>query len=322
MPPPPASVRYDNRCLAAVQNTILILLGDQYAALCLSCIVQSCIVYCNCSGLGCSGNRGYQGVSSAGLLVAKLEERLPFLSIVMPKQLQRRFAKEFAALQTNAKQRVITSPYDLHATLMHIVALTQGTTAETVRERAWGITARSLLHPLPAGRDCDDAGIPVHFCVCSKWAELSVEEEIVKQAAAAFQSVANRRLTEHDFSASKCARLELQGEVLQAHSLSGHATEVIANRKVDRHGRNSQITSKSKESSAELTIKMIVLMQARSTAEAGPTVIRKGMTFEVHMQVGDSMQVIDLMRMDRYGDDPICVQEEYPALREFCVCEH
>ena len=101
------------------------------------------------------------------------EHKIPLLAMLLPAWVGERYPAQAAALAAN-EQRLV-SGYDLHATLHHLLHLGEsdvppeqqydswrvaGNVAESVR---WGV---SLLAEVPAGRNCDEAGIPPDFCQC------------------------------------------------------------------------------------------------------------------------------------------------------------
>lgn len=77
-----------------------------------------------------------------------LEERLPWLSIVLPKW----FSKEYPDLATNLKnnQDVVTSPFDVHATLQHLLLFPKTDTNHKTQ---------SLLTRIDPTRTCSQAGM-------------------------------------------------------------------------------------------------------------------------------------------------------------------
>jgi hypothetical protein len=103
----------------------------------------------------------------------RVAHKFPLLAMLLPRWLEEAHPAAVAALRAN-EQRLV-SAYDLHTTLHHLLHLGEsaqptaqqytswvaaGNISESVR---WGV---SLLDEVPAGRSCDDAGVPPEFCQC------------------------------------------------------------------------------------------------------------------------------------------------------------
>ncbi|KAJ7390456.1 hypothetical protein OS493_025157 [Desmophyllum pertusum] len=104
----------------------------------------------------------------------KLEQRLPFLSLTFPPWFKRNYPEHFAALAKNT--RIITSPFDVHATMKHLIAFPDKRFVET------GGVGASLFDPLPEGRACKDAGIPENYCPCLSWQPINISHPHVHEA--------------------------------------------------------------------------------------------------------------------------------------------
>lgn len=101
------------------------------------------------------------------------EHKVPLLALLLPAWVEERYPAVAAALRANEQR--LASHYDLFTTLHHLLHL--GESAAPLRDqyaawrRAGNVTAAvrwgvSLLDELPAGRSCDDAGIPTEWCGC------------------------------------------------------------------------------------------------------------------------------------------------------------
>lgn len=82
------------------------------------------------------------------------EERLPFLFMRLPFKFQNENPKIVSNLRKNLNR--LTTPYDLHITLKHIINLSLGKTK--LRKEAVGCPkCRSLFDEIPKVRSCFDA---------------------------------------------------------------------------------------------------------------------------------------------------------------------
>lgn len=94
-----------------------------------------------------SGDHGARIGSLRNSMQGSLEERLPWLSIVLPKW----FNKKYPDMTKNLKhnQDVVTTAFDVHATLRHLM---------TFPKIAPGQKTQSLFSKIVPHRSCADAG--------------------------------------------------------------------------------------------------------------------------------------------------------------------
>jgi hypothetical protein len=93
------------------------------------------------------GDHGSRNGEYRETMQGKLEERLPWFSMSFPPDFPRKFADQAANLRNN--QAIITSSFDVHATLRHIL---------TYPSIPVGEQTQSLFEKLPRNRTCNDAG--------------------------------------------------------------------------------------------------------------------------------------------------------------------
>ena len=93
------------------------------------------------------GDHGSRNDDVRNTMQGKLEERLPWLSISVPAWLEKKYPDITSALEHN--QRIISSPFDVHATLRHVL---------TYPEEPRGEKTQSLFRKLNYTRTCSEAG--------------------------------------------------------------------------------------------------------------------------------------------------------------------
>ncbi|XP_063529368.1 uncharacterized protein LOC134740717 [Cydia strobilella] len=136
----------------------------------------------------------------------RLEERLPFVHILLPPSFQTNYSLAYHNIKLNSKH--LTTPFDMFATISDLANL------ESIRNEK--ISARnkqnyadnrsiSLFLPIPKNRTCKTAGIDDHWCTCHKDRSLSVESDEAKDAAQFVVTHMNELLIGH----LECARLSL-----------------------------------------------------------------------------------------------------------------
>lgn len=149
-----------------------------------------------------------------------VEESLPFVFIVLPTWWREKFPTPWANLRRNS--RSLTTPFDLHETLLHILRSDE-LDEEFLKERSARASrdknvARGLswFLPIPDHRTCGMAGIPGHWCMCHLSRNVSVNDSVVRQAVRFLVTKLNEMVMEYP----QCAILELKS-ILDAKVWSG-----------------------------------------------------------------------------------------------------
>lgn len=94
-----------------------------------------------------------------------LEDRLPLLTFVFPQWFEVRYPNAVENIRNNAQR--LTTPFDLHHTLIDLVNLTTIEDDELkIRTRNIDATGQSLFMPVSPYRDCKQANIPQEYCTC------------------------------------------------------------------------------------------------------------------------------------------------------------
>lgn len=101
----------------------------------------------------------------------------------------------------------LTTPYDLYATLRHVINLSTDRKLET---NALGCRkCKSLFYEIPIERRCSDLNIPHDSCPCSL-VKINESEDVVQFAARHSVEILNKNLKKMKSEDGKsCSRLEL-----------------------------------------------------------------------------------------------------------------
>lgn len=107
----------------------------------------------------------------------KLEERLPFFSIKMPKDFQEKYPEAMRNLRLNSRK--LTTPFDINETLKNILKFDYEEIKSSARndgKKQWDPMPRgiSLFKSIPEERSCKDASIEAHWCSCLDWIDVDV----------------------------------------------------------------------------------------------------------------------------------------------------
>lgn len=109
----------------------------------------------------------------------RMEERLPFLIIRLPKWFRRQHERAYYNLLKNVRR--LTTPFDLHETLMDFTkpsSLIDQNVGRKLNDR--GV---SLFKEISDARNCDTAAIKSHWCTCQQSKKIETSSAVVKAAA-------------------------------------------------------------------------------------------------------------------------------------------
>lgn len=145
----------------------------------------------------------------------RLEERLPFVHILLPPSFRENYSLAYDNLKENSKR--LTTPFDIHATLSDLINL-NSIQNEEIRSRSKKNYALgksiSLFLPIPGNRSCHSAGIDDHWCTCHRNSKLQKESVESNEASVHLVEHLNSLLREY----RQCAKLTLK-EVLEVTEL-------------------------------------------------------------------------------------------------------
>ncbi|XP_012532726.1 uncharacterized protein LOC105834636 [Monomorium pharaonis] len=134
------------------------------------------------------------------------EERLPYIYIWLPEWFRQENPETYRALAVN--QNRLTSPFDLYEMLRDVL-ISGGGDADPSSGCS---TCQSLFTPVPRERGCQDAGVAHHWCTCTAFKSINVNDKIaiggvqkfldhVESIVKSYKDKKGRRL---------CARLKLK----------------------------------------------------------------------------------------------------------------
>ncbi|XP_035224001.1 uncharacterized protein LOC118196639, partial [Stegodyphus dumicola] len=237
------------------------------------------------------GDHGMRWGEIRKTYIGRLEERLPMLLIALPQDFKREYPAETRVLNINS-HRLVT-PFDLHATLVHILHLQEKWTLvnpdKVSEELAVNFTMRSksLFQPVPLDRSCDDAFIEEHWCTCEASLPVDTDNRNVKKAAKYLVSHLNNLLRAVK---KKCAVLKLE-------SISD--------------ARLWQPPSEHEGHSAEDNIFTVVIHTKPGNA-----------VFEGTVKMSPPHQQCELLgtisRLNLYGSQSSCINDA--VLKKYCFC--
>ncbi|KAF5399600.1 hypothetical protein PHET_06411 [Paragonimus heterotremus] len=263
----------------------------------------------------------------------KLEERLPLLSIILPKKFQRSWPQATRHLRTNVN-RLVTL-FDVHATLVHLLIKQYGSSqAHLNTRRPIPVHGRSLFKPISSNRTCAQAGIAPHWCTCLHWQDMNRPDRrsvrlpwsrkwptIVYLASNAVTTYVNQQVKHMRYrkitDVTGCSDLRL-GEILSSEQadLPQELLHFVHSKDVD--GRIPEYDERNAElNSVGSTILRLHLLLNPGKAHFEATVSLG----EAFMQDQSAIRILDINRLDVYEQQAKCLRsKQWPEFRRFCVC--
>ena len=230
----------------------------------------------------------------------KYEERMPYMGLRFPASFERKYPEVMRHLRTNVNR--LTTPYDIHATLLDILKYDSSVNLGNIRHR--GI---SLLKEIPRERTCVDAGVDAHWCVCLAWEAVATNDTNVKAAASAVVRLMNE-LT--DVRRQLCRILDLVRVT--------SAVRYAASDSILRYRGSKDFDLREADLSGIMSVSK-VLYQLTMVTTPGEGVFEATVTHDLN-QKQFSVNVTSISRINMYGEQPHCIAEELPHLRKFCYC--
>ncbi|XP_022213885.2 uncharacterized protein LOC111068599 [Drosophila obscura] len=214
-----------------------------------------------------------------------LESRLPAMFIYLPPWFRAHYPEYARALELNRNR--LTSNYDLHNTLKHIIELGDGRPLPKSHDCP---KCQSLFYPMDEQRTCEDAGIPEHYCTCVPYKRLSGDWP--RRIASRVIDRINEYLSGRNLSAI-CANLSLSYV---------HETEI----KIPLHQNfhDSQL--------AETAVYRTMFKVKQNSADFRATVVFNNITEAVEVEV------TSISRLDSYEGDSTCIDDKTDKL--YCIC--
>lgn len=146
------------------------------------------------------------------LLTGWLEERLPFMFMWLPDWFKEEHPQIVQALKVNRNR--LTNPYDLHATLKHVLELSER--IDNLPAPLSCINCQSMFQEMPWNRSCEETSIAPHWCTCSDYEKIDKGSKVVQEAAGFVIDSINEDLNQNQRNLTKklCAKMQLKSTSL------------------------------------------------------------------------------------------------------------
>lgn len=224
-------------------------------------------------------------------------ERLPFMSIVLPDTLKKARPDAEKFLRTNAN--VLTTPFDIHSTVLDVVGLKRLINHYKVAESELP-RGMSLVQPIPATRSCVEADVLPHWCACFEWTQVPWSDPAFAQTIRTVADFVHDRVSEDVKCAKRTVasiewvmRYNFQKQIIQQ-SYTENGFDNFAN------------------TSIEFYQVRFIMRPGRAIFEGTVTLLKK-----LHAYVTTEREV---SRIDSYSDEAKCVSASRPDLSKYCYC--
>ena len=231
----------------------------------------------------------------------KYEERMPYFSFRFPPWFESKYPEAMHNFHINIGR--LTTPFDIHETFMDIIHY-KGSRKANVSER--GI---SLFNEIPAERTCADAGVETHWCACLKWQHsISLNDTTVLAAAKKLIDTINYTTK---YFRDQCHLLTL-GNVTMASQYKPYVDLLKFKRSKDKHARIPDMSGKMH--ATEIFYQVTIRTYPSGALYEG--------TVKHYSKLGSF--VVDtkqISRINKYGSQPHCIQDQSPHLTPYCYCK-
>jgi hypothetical protein len=256
--------------------------------------------YLNNTLLILMSDHGARFSSVRGTLQGKQEERMPFFGFVFPKWFKTKYRKAYDNFRINVNR--LTTPFDLYPTLLDVLDFKGDGMGDTKHRSI------SLFKEIPKSRTCANADIEPHWCACLNWNSISVEDEKVTSGAKFLLEHINKLMQD---KVKLCAPLRVLN-VTRALQFLPDTNMLHFKRSKDADGFVADLSDN--------TAVDIVVLQIWVQATPGNGLFEATLTYDVSAKTFH-VSTDDISRINKYGDDPKCIETAHEELRKFCYCK-
>lgn len=233
--------------------------------------------------------------------IGKLEERLPFMYVIIPKWLRDSHPHISNGLTVN--QNRLTSPFDVYETLKDILFFNDSFNLINTSSR--GV---SWFREVPINRTCKTAGILSHWCTCLQQERLQNNTDFVVNAT--FEVLRKIKSLLYDFD-NLCEELSIF-QIKEAMRLY-ESDDIILGSKGNKIVENSQtaIEKRRKVSTEDIQV-LFETVPGNALFEATVRVTLNKTSVQCDV-------IGDVSRINVYGNQSACIDDF--DLKKFCFCK-
>ncbi len=232
-------------------------------------------------------------------LQGKLEERLPYFSISLPKHINDKYPELKRNLQINSER--LTSPFDVYETFKDILNFDIDA-IKLPQKRKRGM---SLFREIPRNRTCAHAHVAPHWCACLHWSAVSTYDNYAKAASLALVTKLNW-LT--NTIRDRCAELHVS-KFIKVEMYYPDSKMIRFIKSIDKDGRIAEFGDKPEQGVNNIYQVTVLTLPNKGMYEAT-------VTHKAHHH----FEVDQISRINKYNNDPHCIINSHPDLRPYCYC--
>ncbi|KAL1132405.1 hypothetical protein AAG570_010360 [Ranatra chinensis] len=230
----------------------------------------------------------------------KLEERLPWFTLIFPPWFKQAYPEAVTNLRLNSRR--LTTPFDIYSTLRNILHF-EGTGKGDLSQRSI-----SLLQEVPEDRTCADAFIEPHWCACLDWEIVNENDPIVMKAAMEFVKFLNKYNSGYT---DMCVPMRLENVLWSARLLPSSALR--------KFQQSADVDGFVPNMGANLDITMSTY-QLKLTTLPGPALFEVSLTYYINARTF-KFRIEDISRINQYGSQASCIEHTLEHLRKYCYCK-
>ena len=262
------------------------------------------------------GDHGPRFPKFRASIVGKMEERLPFLSFTLPTW----FKSVHPSLSENLfhNRHQLTSHYDLYPTLLHALDLKQPPQVFRVHTGF----ARSMFSRISENRTCSSAGIEKHWCPCMNYVSEDVNSTVVRDAAARVVLFINDMVCERVDSCQLCSELQLKRIVRAGKRRPNTEVEQFVAPRKDNRCDSCGVTLNEELSKNRKRFDYELVFEVEPSKALYETTVHILLTSNMTSIKKMTINQRHINRINEYANQPDCIKENFPHLREFCHCHN
>nr|XP_970966.2 PREDICTED: uncharacterized protein LOC659581 [Tribolium castaneum] len=245
-------------------------------------------------------DHGHRFAEIRNTIQGKQEERLPFFSFTFPESFKNHFKQAYENFQNNINK--LSTPFDIHFTLKSLLELND------IGEANINYRAVSLFTKIPAERSCSHAYIEPHWCACLDWEKIPLSDPIVKRISNLLISTLNDYTKPHRHIC----------EVLSVSDIEW-VMKMTPNENLIKYNKNADLDGFVADLSAKMRIKTN-MYQIKVVVTPGDSVFEASVTYYID-EDKLNLKMSDISRVNMYGKQARCVEDNLPDLRKFCYCK-
>ncbi|KAJ8921099.1 hypothetical protein NQ315_015897 [Exocentrus adspersus] len=246
-------------------------------------------------------DHGHRFANVRNTIQGKQEERLPFFSFTFPKWFRDRHGELYDNFLNNRDK--LTTPFDVYSSLKSILYPPVETSTADISQRSV-----SLFTKIPSERSCAHAYIEPHWCACLDWESVPVSDPIVERLGDTLVDTLNEYTNNYRHL---CEPLSIS----QVH----WAMRMMPNQNLLKFQKNADIDGFVADLSAKMKVKEDTY-QIKVMMTPGNSMFEASIT---HDLATDQLQMrlSDISRINMYGSQARCIENDLPQLRKYCYCK-